>query len=352
MKKLKLQPSWHSKAKDGCCYVYSPVLGKVFEVKHIDPYKLDAAFDLLRQGVEAIEALAILQTVTGLSEENASRLLSFLQERGIVLYEKQSIHTSQASSGCNFEFFTRQEDFFSHFETSQTSSQEMNERLQNRTVLIVGLGGYGTWITLLMARMGIRKIIGVDFDTVEASNLNRQVLYNTTHIGQLKTDSCLEEISRLGTGTQFTGINAKVENQHDFEGYLDNVDLVFNSSCYREFSDPTNTLAGQIALACIKKKVPCLNFSGSLIGPLYIPDLTCCYLCALNTIAKKPKNSFFIPPIAPLISSAMSMVALEAALFLSDVPLVRTKNTIVMWDSLRLEQGKIPLQEQEFCQCH
>ena len=60
------------------------------------------------------------------------------------------------------------------------------KKLQNASVLVVGCGGLGSAIAVYLASSGIGKIHLVDFDTVDISNLHRQVFYSLSDIGKPK----------------------------------------------------------------------------------------------------------------------------------------------------------------------
>lgn len=68
------------------------------------------------------------------------------------------------------------------------NSPELNTALQNATVGVAGLGGLGSNIALSLARVGVARLVLVDFDIVEPSNLNRQQ-YFVSHIGMKKIDA-------------------------------------------------------------------------------------------------------------------------------------------------------------------
>lgn len=63
---------------------------------------------------------------------------------------------------------------------------DMYERLSHAAVAVAGLGGLGSHAAVMLARAGVGKLLLVDFDRVELSNLNRQA-YSLTHLGQWKT---------------------------------------------------------------------------------------------------------------------------------------------------------------------
>ena len=62
-------------------------------------------------------------------------------------------------------------------------------RLAQATVLIIGAGGLGSSASIYLAAGGVGHIILVDFDRVDLSNLQRQILYKTADIGRLKVES-------------------------------------------------------------------------------------------------------------------------------------------------------------------
>jgi sulfur carrier protein ThiS adenylyltransferase len=64
----------------------------------------------------------------------------------------------------------------------------IQDKLKNARVAIAGLGGLGSNIAVMLARIGVGNLFLVDFDKVEPSNLNRQH-YNTSHLGMYKTDA-------------------------------------------------------------------------------------------------------------------------------------------------------------------
>jgi len=75
--------------------------------------------------------------------------------------------------------------------------REGQEALKNASVLLVGAGGLGSPAATYLAAAGIGRIGLVDFDTVEASNLQRQILYGTSDVGRPKLDAASERLEDL-----------------------------------------------------------------------------------------------------------------------------------------------------------
>ena len=72
----------------------------------------------------------------------------------------------------------------------------VHEKVKSATVAVAGLGGLGSNIAVALARIGVGKLILVDFDVVEPSNLNRQH-YMIPHIGMKKTEALKEQLKNI-----------------------------------------------------------------------------------------------------------------------------------------------------------
>lgn len=72
----------------------------------------------------------------------------------------------------------------------------VHEKVKTASVAIAGLGGLGSNIAVMLARTGVGKLLLVDFDTVEPSNLNRQSYY-ISHLGMTKTEAMAQQIQQI-----------------------------------------------------------------------------------------------------------------------------------------------------------
>ena len=97
--------------------------------------------------------------------------------------------------------------------------EENIEKLKNTTVLIVGLGGVGGHALESIARSGIGKIIIVDKDIVDITNLNRQIISNKNNIGLNKVDVAEKRIKEIS--------DAEVIKINEFIN-KDNIENLFN----------------------------------------------------------------------------------------------------------------------------
>ena len=106
---------------------------------------------------------------------------------------------------------------------------EGQARLRQSSVLIVGAGGLGSPAALYLAAAGVGTLGLADFDHVDLSNLQRQVLFDTTDIGRLKVEAARERLTALNPGVRVIAHAVKVEPANIAALFAD-YDLVIDGS--------------------------------------------------------------------------------------------------------------------------
>jgi len=92
---------------------------------------------------------------------------------------------------------------------------EAQERLKRAAVAVVGLGGLGSPVATYLAAAGVGRLILVDPERVELSNLNRQILHWTRDVGRLKVESAAEKLRELNPGVQLEVLPRRIESLED-----------------------------------------------------------------------------------------------------------------------------------------
>ena len=115
----------------------------------------------------------------------------------------------------------------------QFVSDEGLNKIKNKTVLVVGLGGVGGFATEALIRTGIHKIILIDFDKIDKSNLNRQIITNESNIGKYKVDVCKERLLSINSNIQVDTIkifldksNINILDKYQIDYIIDACDSV------------------------------------------------------------------------------------------------------------------------------
>ena len=96
--------------------------------------------------------------------------------------------------------------------------QDNLKKIRNTTVLLVGVGGVGGYAMESLIRSGIENIILIDFDKIEPSNLNRQIISNNKNIGTSKVDAAKDRILSINP-------NCTVSTENTFLD-KDNIDIL------------------------------------------------------------------------------------------------------------------------------
>src|SRR5439155_2258572 len=81
---------------------------------------------------------------------------------------------------------------------------EGQRRLKEGSVLLIGAGGLGSPLALYLAAAGVGQIGLVDFDVVDESNLQRQIIHGTSTVGVHKTDSARARLRDLNPNVEVT----------------------------------------------------------------------------------------------------------------------------------------------------
>ena len=107
---------------------------------------------------------------------------------------------------------------YEEFETAmeERHTPELHKKLKNAVVGVAGLGGLGSNIAIILARLGIGKLILADFDCVELLNLNRQQ-YFIKHIGMKKCDAIKEIIKEINPYIHIVTYNQKIDEKNALE---------------------------------------------------------------------------------------------------------------------------------------
>lgn len=86
------------------------------------------------------------------------------------------------------------------------------DKIKNTKVLVLGLGGVGSYAVEALVRSGVGSIILVDFDTIDITNLNRQIMTNHNNIGKLKTEELMSRIKSINPSCNIDVINEKINS--------------------------------------------------------------------------------------------------------------------------------------------
>jgi len=220
---------------------------------------------------------------------------------------------------------------------------EGQERLKAARVLIVGAGGLGSPLGLYLAAAGVGTLGIVDFDIVEESNLQRQIIHSTPNIGKLKTISAKERINALNPHVKAVEYRTALTGGNALEivrGY----DLAV---------DGTDNFSARYILneACVTAGIPYVygsvyEFTGQ--ASVFYAKEGPCYRCAFPAPPQSaaPAKSIGVMGVMPgIIGCIQAAEAVKLIVGHGDSLIGR----LLMADALSMEFSEIALQKEPGC---
>lgn len=219
------------------------------------------------------------------------------------------------------------------------------EKLLASRVLIIGLGGLGSPAAMYLAAAGVGELVLNDFDRVDLSNLQRQILHGTDDLGEPKAASAERALRRLNPDVKLTPLNRRLEGA-DLEQAVTGVDLVLDCS---------DNFATRFAVnaACVKARKPLVSgavirFEGQI--SVFRPDRpdSPCYNCLYGQQGELSETCTRTGVVAPLPGIVGSMQALEAIKLLAGVG-KSLCGSLLLFDALTMEWQRMGLKKNPRC---
>ena len=151
---------------------------------------------------------------------------------------------------------------------------EGQQKLKAAGILLIGAGGLGSPLGLYLAAAGVGRLGIVDFDVVDFTNLQRQIIHRTEDVGRLKVESAKERIAGVNPDIEVKTFNAKVSRENILD-LIKGYDVVIDGTD----NFPTRYLVND---ACVFEKKP--NIYGSIFrfdgqATVFYPFKGPCYRC-------------------------------------------------------------------------
>lgn len=215
------------------------------------------------------------------------------------------------------------------------------------TVLIIGVGGLGSPVAMYLAAAGVGRLVLVDDDKVELTNLQRQIIHRTETIGQPKVVSAKAALAALNPDIQVDAIDGRLEGEA-LEQQVIAADLVVDCS---------DNFATRFALngACVKHKTPLVSGAAiRLEGQVAVFDSrrddAPCYRCLYRDGDEESLTCADSGVLAPLVGIIGSVQAMEALKVLADIgePLV---GKLLLLDGRHMDWRTLKLRRDPECPC-
>lgn len=169
------------------------------------------------------------------------------------------------------ERYSKQMSFIDELTSSWDETLSLQQKLENSVISVFGVGGIGTWIVNGLYQIGVKEIKISDPDKVEASNLNRQLFFNSKDIGKYKVDIIKEKLPDV----RIIPFRKIVSSNENLEEIISGSDFLVNCADNPSVEETSKIIDGY----AIKHKIPyCVsggyNMHLGMVGPIIIPGKT------------------------------------------------------------------------------
>lgn len=221
------------------------------------------------------------------------------------------------------------------------------ERLLNSRVLLVGMGGLGCAAAPYLASAGVGELTLVDGDTIDLSNLQRQILFTEADLGQHKASIAAKRLQALNPDIAIKAIPNFAEIAQ-LQELVQQHDVVL---------DCTDNLATRLAIndACVQAQVPLVSgaairfegqlcaFSNKQAGP--------CYRCVSQLFGEQQLSCLeagIFAPVVGVVGAAQACLALQILGEFGAIPW----HQLQLFDGFRFEWQRVAIPALAGCCCH
>ena len=222
---------------------------------------------------------------------------------------------------------------------------EGQQKIMDSTVLIIGMGGLGSPTALYLAAAGVGHILIADFDQVELSNLQRQIIHQTKDIGDDKVNSAKNKLTELNPEIKVTIANELIHTDNLNE-LIKGVDIVLDGTDNFESRFEINKV-------CVENRKPLISaavvrFEGQIsVFEGHQKNLPC-YQCLYSVEGEENESCIengVLAPVAGLIGTIQALQAIKVILNLGD----QLSGSLLLVDALDLSFRKVKISKDPKC---
>ena len=219
------------------------------------------------------------------------------------------------------------------------------EALKQSSVLIIGAGGLGCASSQYLAAAGVGKITLVDFDKVELSNLQRQVLHHDSDIGRFKVESAADALNEINPHIKIQTIARCLEDQ-ELETLIRHHTVVLDAS------DNVAT-RNQLNRLCYESKTPLISgaairMEGQVSVFTYQNEDGPCYQCLSGLFGENALTCVEAGVMSPVVGIIGAVQAMEAIKVITHLGTPLT-GKILMLDAMSMSWRAMKLMKLPTC---
>lgn len=219
------------------------------------------------------------------------------------------------------------------------------QKLLGSSVLIMGMGGLGSPIAMYLATAGVGHLVLADFDHVELTNLQRQIIHRENCIGMSKVESAAQTLKALNSEIKISTIATRLSNSA-LLAEIEKVDCVV---------DGTDNFASRFAInqACVQSQTPlvsgaAIRFEGQ-VSVFTNTHASPCYQCLYpdtgDELEQTCSDNGVLSPIVGIIGSVQATETLKLLMDIGSTLQAR----LLLLDALAMEWRSVKLKQDPAC---
>ena len=218
------------------------------------------------------------------------------------------------------------------------------QAILDSSALIIGIGGLGSPAAMYLAAAGIGKLVLSDYDIVETSNLQRQIIHQQASVGENKVDSARQTLAALNPDCDVEVIGYQLESD-ELRRVIDSVDIVLDCSD----NYPTRF---EVNRYCVETATPlvtgaAIRLEGQIMN--YQPTAnSACYQCLYTEAYGNEESCELEGVLGPVVGVIGTMQALQTLLLLAGQG-EELVNRLLLFDALSMEWQGVKLPKNKNC---
>ena len=220
--------------------------------------------------------------------------------------------------------------------------REGQQRIVDASVLVIGVGGLGSPIAMYLAASGVGELTLVDFDRVELSNLQRQIVHNTSGVDENKVDSAKRTVGQLNPNVKVRTIPTALDGD-EMRAEVERATVVVDASDNFETRFGLNDVCVETGTPLVSGAAVRMEGQVTVFEPGR-PDSPC-YRCLYPDDSFEGEACSMVGVLAPILGIIGSVQAVETLKLLAGFGDTMTGRLLLLdgssmeWHSVRLKRN-------------
>jgi len=218
------------------------------------------------------------------------------------------------------------------------------QAILDASALIVGVGGLGSPAAMYLAAAGIGKLVLSDYDIVETSNLQRQIIHRDAAVGENKVDSGRQTLAALNPDCEVEVIGYQLEGE-ELKQVVDSVDVVLDCSDNYPTRFEVNSYCVETATLLVTGAA--IRLEGQIMNYQPAAD-SACYQCLYAHAYGNEESCELEGVLGPVVGVIGTMQAVQTLLLLAGQG-EELLNRLLLFDALSMEWQGVKLPKNPHC---